>query len=132
MPLENAIFTQLSGFAALTALVPSTRIGPAYIAQGIDFPAVTYQRISTTPVNDWQQVCGENVIVQVSAWADTLTETNNVAAQIRAAMAAFAGDYSGFVVRSADLVQHRHFFIRDSVGGKGTHHMPVDFRVYHG
>lgn len=85
--IEETVFTRLSTFAGLTALV-GNRIYPMILPQGAVYPAVTYQRVSTYP----RESCmGEDAglaraRIQVTAWAATFTGSKEVADQVRQAL----------------------------------------------
>ena len=48
MMLEEALYTYLTGYSALTALI-STRVYPDLLPENVTLPAVCYQRVSTMP-----------------------------------------------------------------------------------
>lgn len=67
--LEESICTQLLGSTAVTALA-STRIYPIFLPQNTLYPAQTYQRVGTMPINN---ITGysylENARIQIDSWA---------------------------------------------------------------
>jgi hypothetical protein len=96
MTLEQALATRLAAYAGLTALV-SARIYPLRLAQSPTLPAVTYQRISTVPVQALSASASVMIRtrLQVTSWATTYAGVQLVAAQVRACLDGFAGMLGG-------------------------------------
>lgn len=105
MSIEDALYTRLSGYSALSALV-GTRIGPLLLPQNQTFPAVTYQRIG-----DSERVRASGAdpgIVatrfRFSCWgdgkdgADGYGDSKSVAAQVRAALNRYGATVGGVVI----------------------------------
>lgn len=87
MTAEADLYTALTGYAGLTALV-STRIHPQVMPQDETLPAVVYQRIVGTRVETMDQSGSGvyRVVFQITAWSTTSVETWSVADQIEAAI----------------------------------------------
>lgn len=86
MSIETGIFTRLSNFAGLTALV-SARIYPVKLPQKPDYPAVTFTQVSV--VRDHAMVSDPNIVearYQFDAWAETKIAADAVREQLRAAL----------------------------------------------
>lgn len=85
--LDAAIFTRLSTFAPLIALVPATHIAAVTIAQGILAPYVVWQEIDDIP--DYSHD-GRNGLrhprVQVSSYASSLGDAKTINVQVMAAL----------------------------------------------
>jgi len=85
--LDAAIFSRLSTFTALTALVPVTHIAAVTIAQGILTPYVVYQTIDDLPDYSHQ---GRNGLrhprVQVSSYASSLGSAKAINVQVMTAL----------------------------------------------
>lgn len=112
MSAETALYTVLSGYAGLTALV-STRIYPDAIPEDKALPAVVYSNEGATP-----ETCLDNSIAATStrfrivAWGTTRTAAAGVGDQIVAALIAsgvpYDNRFSGFdaeVGQFADIVE---------------------------
>lgn len=84
--IENDIYTALSGFAGLSALV-STRIYPLHMARGATFPAVVYTRVSGARINNLDGENIQNPRYQVDVWADDFDSAMAIAAQVALAFA---------------------------------------------
>ena len=104
--IEATLYTRLSTFAGLTALV-STRIYPLICPQGVTYPAVTYQRISTMPreVAMGSDPGIARARIQVSAWGVTYSSVKAIADQIRLALERYntTGIFGTFIIAENDL-----------------------------
>lgn len=106
MAIESTIYSRLSGFAGLTALV-GTRIYPMILPQGATYPAVTYQRIATAPrdscMSEDDGIVRANI--QVTAWSETFTNAKAIVDQVRAALQRYtvAGIQGIYVIAEYDL-----------------------------
>lgn len=104
--IEATLYNRLSTYAGLTALV-GTRIYPLIMPQGVTYPALVYQRISTVP----RYACmGTDVglvrtRIQVTAWGDTFAEVKAIANQVRQALQRWnpTGVQDTFIVGEYDL-----------------------------
>lgn len=86
MSAESDLYSALSGRSTLTALV-GTRIDPDAIPEGNALPAVVYQRSSTSPVTTIGGVTvAEDVLFEITAWAETRTAADAVADEVAAAV----------------------------------------------
>jgi hypothetical protein len=85
--MEDALFTRLSGYVGLTALI-NTRIYPMILPQGVTYPALAYQRISTYPRTGCFGVDDglARATVQLTTWGDTFASVKAVANQVRQAL----------------------------------------------
>jgi len=104
--IESTLFTRLSTFSGLTALV-STRIYPLIAPQGVTYPAVTYQRISTMPR---EVAMGSDpgiafTRIQVTAWGETYTSAKAIGEQIRLALERYrtTGIFDTYIIGENDL-----------------------------
>ena len=77
--LEESICTKLLASTAVTALT-STRLYPIFLPQNTTYPAQTYQRISTMPINT---ISGysylENARIQIDSWATSYSAVKTLA-----------------------------------------------------
>lgn len=79
---------------ALTVEAPAptraeNRVYAVVLPQDIGFPAISYQRISDAPVNDYSGHSGlDRVRIQIDAWAQTYWEAKALGEEIRACMLA--------------------------------------------
>lgn len=91
MTVEADLYTRLSGFAGLSALV-GTRIYPQTIPQASAMPAVSYHRVSTVRTS----AMGSDVTIararfQVDVWTQDFDSTKAVARQVQAALQRYRG-----------------------------------------
>ncbi len=127
MSLESGIYTRLSGYANLTALVLA-RIYPKVIPQDCLLPAVEFQKISETP----EHAMGSDPSIrqsriQVSAFAETYSEVKAVSAQIKAALSRYSGTSSGTVIQDIFFEGDYDLYEPDT----GIYHAPSDFIVWY-
>lgn len=104
--VETILYARLSGYSGLTALV-GDRIHPVILPEGVTYPAVTYQRISTYPRDSSMSV--DNGLVrarfQISIWADTYASVKSVKEQVRGALQRYTttGLQGSYLVSENDL-----------------------------
>jgi len=85
--LDAAIFTRLSTFAPLTALVPATHIAAVTIAQGILTPYVVYQTIDDPSSYAHDGDTGfRQPRVQVSSYASSFGGAKAINTQVMTAL----------------------------------------------
>jgi hypothetical protein len=106
--LDEGLYTYLSTFAGLTALV-STRVYAFKLPQGATLPAVTFQRISTprSLTHDTSGV-GNDLArprFQFDAWATTYSSAKAISDQIRAALNGKKGTIATGVTINAAMVE---------------------------
>lgn len=123
MTVEENLFTRLSNFAGLTALV-STRIFPNILPQKPTFPAISYRRVSAVRAS-CMGVDRPNVEArfQVDIWALTYTSARQTADQVRKALQRY---------NTTDI---EDIFIESEIelyeDESRTHHIAVDFIVHY-
>lgn len=104
--IEETLFTRMSTFAGLTALV-GARIYPLILPQGVTYPAVTYQRISSEP-RESCMVDDAGIVrsrFQITAWGDTFAGVRNIMEQVRQCLQRWttSGVQGTFLVGEYDL-----------------------------
>lgn len=98
MSIDSAIYTRLSGFAGLAALV-STRIYPAPIPQSPTYPLVTYMQVSG--VRGYVYGNQDGFVQgrwQVDSWSTTSTGARALAEQVRLALSNYKGTSDSVVI----------------------------------
>lgn len=83
MSLGVKVYNALSGASGIAALV-STRIYPLVLPQSITYPAISYQRISSTPQQGSTTL--RSTRYQINCWALTYAAAQNVAVAVKAAL----------------------------------------------
>lgn len=126
--IEEALYTRLSTFAGLSALV-GTRVYPAMAPQQPTFPLCTFQRISSMRVHAMGADVGlANPVVQVTAWGRTYTESANVAGQVRAALQDYAATVGGVEIQRIFIDNETDLGFDREGGAWGR---AIDFSVWH-
>ena len=90
MTAEESLYTVLTNFAGLTALI-STRTYPLLLPQDPTLPGMTYTRVTGSRQTTLVDGTGgdlERVYYQLDAWATTIKAAYQVSAQARLALAA--------------------------------------------
>lgn len=132
--IEEALYTRLSGFAGLTAIVSVTgQIGTGIYAnmapQGAKYPHVTYQRIATPR----ERVMGGTTTFlhptfQITAWGRNYSDISNVADQLISALDNYSATVSGVQIE-VSWAQNMTDLPVDFEGN--IHARAVDFEVWH-
>lgn len=111
--LEVALFSRLSTFAGLTALV-GTRVYPAPLPQSAVLPAVTFRKIDGPRVSAMGSDTGlTHPRYQIDCFAETTTGKTallgalDLAAQVRAALQRFRGTVAGVVIQDCFIADER-------------------------
>ena len=133
MSYGSELYTQLSGYSALAAIVGS-RIYPRQVRQPTKPPYLVLEKVSDIPYNSHQGYSHlRRIRQQVSVYASSDTEAEAVVTQVKAAMEAWPAanakvhtslmlDDYGLVEEDADLTDG---------SGQALYHYPVDFLVYY-
>ena len=99
MSLETGLYTALTSDSTVSGLVGS-RIYPEIMPQGVTYPAISYQRISTvrtvmlSGVDDFTQVR-----VMIDCWDDSYSGAKALASAVKSAI-------DGVTVLGAQSIQH--------------------------
>ena len=92
----------LIDFPAFSAIA-GTAVYPLRIAQGITFPAVTYQIISSTPAKcKGEKSKADKIRMQISAFSKIYDQQEQLTAAIRDALDGFKGTVLGLSIASID------------------------------
>ena len=125
MSIENAIYSRLSGYAGLSALV-STRIYPSLMPQDTTMPAVTYQRISGLPIS---LLSSDTDIIdarfQFSCFASTYDSGRAVVKQIRLALQRWSGTEATVTILDSLMENDTDLYDPDTM----LHYPVVDFLI---
>lgn len=104
--IDVSVYSALATYAGVTAIV-GERIYPVVLPQGGTFPAISYQRIDTDPVNDfdgWDTL--DNLLMQIECWSEGHLECRQLATQVKAAFAAATG-FSAIRAGDRDTVEQQ-------------------------
>lgn len=137
MAFEEAFVGLLRGASAVTVIVGSgsdARIYPNRPPQGVASPFVTYERISTVPIeptlNEGLPFLYET-LVQVDCWAERLTsasgyqQVRDLAAAVRTALSETGTISAGVEMRRISYTDERDLF------EEGWQRRQLEFTVYH-
>lgn len=112
--IEEALFTRLSTFAGITALL-STRIFPLRAPDQLVVPFIVYQKITG---NREQSHTGSSNLAnprfQVSCWGSTYASAKAVSRQVVLALDAFKGVVSGVDIQFSDIESEVDTFDEDT------------------
>lgn len=130
MTIEAALYTQLSGFAGLTALV-GANIYPMQADQNAVLPYVVFFRVHGSPCNVMNALPTlQEDTFQVSSFAVTALLANQIAAQVKLAIRGFKGIMGGSsgVNVGACLVDNEHSLFE---ADPKVYHRVTDFLILH-
>lgn len=96
MELNDALYSYLSGYSGLTALV-SNRIYPDKLPDKCTLPAVTYQLVSEEETETFRQPTVDLLaaVYSITVWASTRAAANSVGKQLRKAFKNYSGVMGG-------------------------------------
>lgn len=129
--LEEAVYSRLSGFAGLTALV-STRISPVEIPQDAALPAVVYQRISG--IRNYamgNQTPLVRARIQVTSWAESYSGVKAVAEQVRLALSNWHGTAAGVTIDWTEMLDDTDLFEDRTGSALGVLGVASDFYIHY-
>ncbi len=134
MEINTALFTYLSGYAGLTALV-GKRIYPDSLPQSSKYPAISYQQVSETEVDTFNQpatIIGP--IYQFNCWADTRAEAKAVAKQLRLAfknLVGVIGGGGGVTIAGVEKINQLDNIEKDADGQVITYNTIADYQIWY-
>jgi hypothetical protein len=86
MSIETSLYTALTTDADIKRIV-NTRVYPVVMPQDVTLPAVSYQRMSASPLNTLNGYAGmKNAHVVINSWARTYDEAKELAGHVHTAM----------------------------------------------
>lgn len=129
--IEQALYTRLTGFAGLLALV-STRVTPMLLNQDLRdvahfLDSVTFQKVSALRLHSFG---AEPAVVtarfQVNSWANSYAKAKTVALQVRAALLnQYGTSWSSVVIQNCRIESE----VDDFDSEKGLYLVPQDFMI---
>ena len=133
--LESALWTRLSGYAGLIALV-NKRIYPVVAPQAAQAPFVTYQRISTTRESAMGSDPGvAHVRMQVDCYgaaspvSDGYADAKAVAAQVRGALQRWSDSTTSPEILDTFVDNEQDIF--DPADAERYHRVTLEFMIHH-
>lgn len=126
--IEDALFTRMSGFAGLSALI-ATRVYPVLLPQNPTYPAATYAFISGVPASAMGADVGfTRKRARVTVWSKTYLEMTGVADQVRLCLERWRGTVNGVVIQDT-YVENASLDLYDDVSR--VYYRPLDFMIVH-
>lgn len=127
--IEQAIFSKLSSNAPLIAVVPATRIYHVLLADNTIFPAISYQRISTTKGYTLTEVMNlTEANFQIDSWGNTDLEALEVGDLVRTAIDGFRGVVEGVTIERIFQINEYTMPDMDGAVGRRNHTYRVIFQ----
>ena len=125
---EEHIFSRLSGFAGITAIV-STGIYPIRIPDGQALPALTYLRVSSRRVES--MLGGTTALCfarfQFDCWARKYSTAKALAEQVRLALQGYTGTVSGNTIFGVNFLNEVDLVDDDAQ----TFRTSADYLIHH-
>lgn len=129
LTIGQGIEAALKAHAGTAALV-GTRVTAFILGEGMTLPAITYQRVSTSP----EEAFGTNVGAmrerwQITAWATTASGAQAVADQVISCLNGYAGKLGGASGVQCTVTFQGMNDLEDAV--TGWVQIPTEFEVWH-
>ena len=133
MSYGSELYTQLSGYSALAAIVGS-RIYPRQVRQPTKPPYLVLEKVSDIPYNSHQGYSHlRRIRQQVSVYASSDTEAEAVVAQVKAAMEAWPAANAS--VQMCLMLDDYGLLDEEAANpdgsGQSLLHNPVDFMIHY-
>lgn len=126
MSFEEGLFEYLDNHAGLSMEVDS-RIYPVLLPQKVTLPAVTYTRLATPRLLEFEQSFLPHPTFQFDCWAESYSRAKDVADQVVSALDIYRGTMGAYTVE-ASIVQSE----RDGYdAATGIHHIMVDVEIWY-
>jgi len=128
---EQGLFAYLSVYPGLNALV-GTRIYPMLLPQQATFPAVTYTRLATPRLHEFEASLLPHPTFQFDCWAiDTAAQSGyeiakDVATQVVTALDIYRGAMGAYTVEASIVQSERDGYDADT----GIRHVMVDVEIW--
>lgn len=103
---EEGLKEYLDNHAGLSAEVDS-RVYPMLLPQNRELPAVTYQRISTPRLHEFEASFFPHPRFQFDCWAESFPRAKAVAEQVRLALDLYSGAMGDYTVEVAIVEDER-------------------------
>jgi hypothetical protein len=127
MSLETGLYAALAADGTVAGLV-GTRIYPGIMPQGVTYPAISYQRISTVRTNMLSGVDDfTQVRIQIDCWDDGYSDVKTLANAVVSAI-------DGATALDTQAIQHCHLESMMDLpqvdGDRVEHRVSMDFIIY--
>jgi hypothetical protein len=125
MPIEAALVAYIKTVAEITSLIGTggaCRIYPLKLPQNPDYPAVTYQVISSPRHHDIEVAYPR---IQYTSFARTYGQTKELADLIRLHLQRLKGVLSGASIKQIEYINSVEFYQDDTQ----IYYIPQDFKI---
>jgi len=124
--LEKGLYTKLTGASPQTAA--GDRVYPR-LPQGVTFPAILYQRITTTRRHSINATVGvTEATIQIDCMADSYSEAKSLADEVRVILHGYRGSWGSLTARHVSLDTENDQYNQD--GDRLTHWVTQRYRVF--
>lgn len=127
MPVEAALVIYLKSIGEITDIIgegDASRIYPLKLPQKPNYPAVTYQVISSPRHHDMDVAYPR---IQYTAFARTYSQAKELAGLLRLHLQRLKGVLSGVNIKQIEYINAVEFY-QDDVG---IYYIPQDFKIIH-
>ena len=125
MPIEAALASYLKPVSEITGIIgegDGARIFPLALPQKPDYPAVTYQVISSPRHHDVDIAYPR---IQYTAFARTYSQAKELADILRLHLSRLKGVLSGVAIKQIQYINAVEFYQDDA----GVYYIPQDFKI---
>jgi hypothetical protein len=92
LDLGKSLYSKLTGTAAITTLVPSSKIAPGVLPQSEDLPCILFQKLSDVPIHaSGNDVLTKQPVYRISCWSTSYGQSISIGAAVRGALQDFTG-----------------------------------------
>lgn len=124
---EPALVAYLKGYAGLSAEI-NGRVYPGRLPDPPALPAVTYQRVSTIRVADYDGMVTEaSARFQLDCWAETQGQARTVANQLMQALLGYNDDMQGQFVQIPEMSNDFDSYETET----GLYRVITEFVIWH-
>ena len=126
MSFEKGLFDYLDDHAGLSREVDS-RIYPVRLPQRAVLPAVTYTRLATPRLHEFEASLLPYPTFQFDCWAAKYSRAKDVAAQVRAALDIYRGAMGAYTVQASIVETERDMYDSETK----VWHVIVDVEIWY-
>lgn len=124
--LEKGLYTLITGNSPQT--LAASRVYPR-LPQGVTFPAIRYQRISTSRAQALDSAVGvTEATVQVDCMAESYSDSKSLADSVRVILHDYTGTWGTLEARHVSLDSENDFYEQD--GDRVTHWVSQRYRIW--
>lgn len=126
MSFEQGLFEYLDNHAGLSMEVDS-RIYPVLLPQKVTLPAVTYTRLATPRLHEFEKSLLPHPTFQFDCWAESYSRAKDVAEEVVSALDIYRGAMGDYTVEASIVDSERDAYD----AATGIHHVMVDVEIWY-